>query len=84
MNFDLTKNLLELVANYASMMILLGQIEDRKAIAGGYFQIQASCVLIYYKWTILHSSIFYIFFLLNTISLGCVVLADSEMVLFSS
>lgn len=34
LNFDLTRSLLELVSMYASIMILLGQVEDRKAIAG--------------------------------------------------
>ena len=36
MNFDLTHSLLDLVAMYASIMILFGQIDDRKAIAGLY------------------------------------------------
>lgn len=36
LNFDLTKGLLDVVCIYASMMILLGQIDDRKAICGLY------------------------------------------------
>ncbi|XP_003382558.1 PREDICTED: nck-associated protein 1-like [Amphimedon queenslandica] len=36
LNFDLTKGLLDLVTIYASMMIMLGQIEDRKIICGLY------------------------------------------------
>ena len=36
LNFDLTKGLLDLVTIYASMMIMLGQIDDRKIICGLY------------------------------------------------
>ena len=34
LNYDLTKNLLDLCVTYCSMFILLGQVEDRKAVAG--------------------------------------------------
>lgn len=36
LNFDLTKGLLDLVSTYASIMILLGQVDERRAIAGLY------------------------------------------------
>jgi NCK-associated protein 1 len=36
MNFDLTSALLDLVSTYASIMIMLGQVDDRRAIAGLY------------------------------------------------
>ncbi len=36
MNFDLTKGLLNLVTHYASILYLLGQIDDRKAICALY------------------------------------------------
>lgn len=35
-NFDLTKNYLDLVVNYVTIMIVLSRIEDRKAIMGLY------------------------------------------------
>ncbi len=34
LNFDLTRSLLDLVSMYASIMILLGQVDDRRVIAG--------------------------------------------------
>ena len=36
LNFDLTKRYLDLVATYASMMILLSRINDRKSLLGLY------------------------------------------------
>ena len=36
LNFDLTKGLLDLVTVYVSIMILLGQVDDKKIITGLY------------------------------------------------
>ncbi len=36
LNFDLTKGLLNLVSQYVSVLYLLGQIDDRKAICALY------------------------------------------------
>ena len=33
MNFDLTSSLLELVATYSSIMILLSQVDDRRSVS---------------------------------------------------
>lgn len=35
-NFDLTKNYLDLVVTYTTLMIILSRIEERKAIIGLY------------------------------------------------
>ena len=35
-NFDLTKNYLDLIITYTTLMILLSRIEERKAIIGLY------------------------------------------------
>lgn len=35
-NFDLTKNYLDLVVTYTTLMMLLSRIEERKAIIGLY------------------------------------------------
>ncbi len=36
LNYDLTRSLLDLVVLYASIMILVGQIDSRRAIAGTF------------------------------------------------
>ncbi len=36
LNYDLTRSLLDLVVLYASIMILMGQVDDRRAIVGAY------------------------------------------------
>lgn len=35
-NFDLTKNYLDLVVTYTTLMVILSRIEERKAIIGLY------------------------------------------------
>ena len=34
LNFDLTKNYLELITTYVSLMILLSKVDDRKTVLG--------------------------------------------------
>lgn len=36
LNFDLTKNYLDLIATYVSLMILLSKVDDRKTVLGLY------------------------------------------------
>ncbi|KAH8356123.1 hypothetical protein KR093_006451, partial [Drosophila rubida] len=36
LNFELTKNYLDLVVTYVSLMIVLSRVEDRKAVLGLY------------------------------------------------
>lgn len=36
LNFDLTKNYLDLIATYVSLMVLLSKVEDRKHVLGLY------------------------------------------------
>lgn len=33
-NFDLSRNFLDLVTSYCKLMILMGRVEDRKVIVG--------------------------------------------------